>query len=246
MAKTYKNPPIVEVICDIRLHYTEKWDWGITQQFYKQVRKELPSRRDVNRVRVGVEHEGSNINQKFSTTRERIQFANSSQTRFVQVGPDGIIINILRGYTSWEDYKSYLLKWFMAYTKVASVSEIVGISLRYINRIELHGSNKSLQHYLAYLPPHLEGMPELVSNIIMRTDYVFQELNGALAITVATEEETDIPAFLLDLEFRSSKDIVLLSTHLEEWIEEAHTCIKQGFEASIKDALREKFDEETS
>jgi uncharacterized protein (TIGR04255 family) len=242
MARIYKNPPLAEAICEIRLEYEQEWDWTIPGLFWQEIKEEFPRKRNVSTVQFQVANEGPDVNQSFRNSLSRMQFGSEDRKRVVQVGPTGIIINLVNYYSTWAEFKSLINRLLDVYLRIAPVKSIHGVAVRYINKIDLTGGESGLQKYLRVLPPLLDGLPRLISNFVVRTDYVFEEEHAALGVTLASDPEIDEPIFLLEFTFQSEDGLQFSFANVYDWIEMAHSNIETAFEASITDALRERFD----
>ena len=52
--RVYKDPPIIEALCEFRFVPSQPWDWTIPGLFYREVEAEFPVRRQFNPLQVEV------------------------------------------------------------------------------------------------------------------------------------------------------------------------------------------------
>ena len=65
---------------------------------------------------------------------------------------DGFVFSRLHPYKTWEDFKQEAMRLWQIYVELAKPSEVQGINLRYINRIELPPKDLQFEHYIQHAP----------------------------------------------------------------------------------------------
>lgn len=111
--------------------------------------------------------------------------------------------SVLRGYTSWDDFKASASKlWVRIYAVVGNVM-IARLAVRYINVVQVpHGAD--FDDYLTAGPRIPPQAPQLLSGFIQRVEIPFGEANATATITQALEPpgQTSIPV-VLDIDVQS-------------------------------------------
>ena len=86
MGRRYKNPPIVEALCEFRFDPDSPWDLAMPGLVYERVRDTFPKRRQAKQFAVEVSAGQKGVEQHVRTT-DRMQFLREDEKALVQVGP---------------------------------------------------------------------------------------------------------------------------------------------------------------
>ena len=78
MRRKYRNPPIIEAVCEFRLAPDSKWDLTIPGLVYEKVSKEFPNKEQRLIQEVEITKGSQGIQQQIRTS-ERILFLNSDR-----------------------------------------------------------------------------------------------------------------------------------------------------------------------
>ena len=151
MGRKYKNPPVIEAVCEFRFEPGSPWDLAVPGLVYEQVRDTFPKRRAIRDVQFGLKQLDAGLEQEVKTT-ERVRFLREDEKAFMQVGPDQVAIHHLKPYPSWLKFRPLIDKGFSAYRKAVSPKGIQRIGLRYINRIEISGKEVDLEDNFEFYP----------------------------------------------------------------------------------------------
>ncbi len=65
--RVYKNPPILEAVCEFRFVPGSPWDWTIPGLFFGRVCDEFPEKKHQNVVDVAMEAQGESVKQTIPT-----------------------------------------------------------------------------------------------------------------------------------------------------------------------------------
>jgi uncharacterized protein (TIGR04255 family) len=100
MGRKYKNPPVIEVVCDFRLTPETRWDLTVPGLLYEKLKVSFPHKEQ--RVLQEVElTQGPEGLQQHIRTRERMLFFTEDSKTIVQVGTGLLVINVLKPYPHW-------------------------------------------------------------------------------------------------------------------------------------------------
>ena len=132
MGRPYKNPPIVEAVCEFRFESRQAWDWTIPGLIYADIKGQYPSKKQVKSLEFTVTRQREAVSQAVTGSVERMQFISQDGTALVQVGPDVLSVNQLRPYSSWQKFRKEILSVLDTYQELAKPKGLkrVGLSVR--------------------------------------------------------------------------------------------------------------------
>ncbi len=250
MGRKYRNPPIIEVVCEFRLTPDTKWDLTIPGMIYEKISNDFPNKEqhlaqdfEITRGPQGL--------QQLTRTSERVWFLTGDRLTFIQLGTHYLAVNRLAPYPSWEGFKPSIESAFNALT--STVDEIKGIQrigLRYINRISIPVETIKLEDYFEYYPYLGQNLPQNLQNFSVQCLLPFFDgrdsckVQLAMALGLYQTSQQDKPGILLDLDYFLAKPQTVSTDHALEWVETAHQRVEEIFEGCITDRSRELFEEE--
>ena len=172
-----------------------------------------------------------------------MQFLSRDEKRVLQVGPDLLVVNHLKPYSSWEQFKPLILDALHKYDEVASPQGFKRIGLRYVNKIDFPTATIELQDYFLFYPETPEQIVESYSSFFSRVEFPYVEERDVLLVTIssAAAEKPETVSVVLDLDYVLSRADGIQKENVEEWIENAHTTIESAFEACVTDKARKLF-----
>jgi uncharacterized protein (TIGR04255 family) len=246
MGRRYKNPPIVEALCELQFEPDSPWDLTIPGLVYEKVRDTFPKRRQAKQLEVDVAAGPEGVGQQVRTV-DRMQFLREDEKALVQVGPHLLAVNHLKPYPSWQEFSPLIKKGLQAYCNVVGPSSIHRVELRYINRIEVAGQRIELADYFEFRPFVGSNLSQGHGPFIVGIQVPYEESRDILklVLTSASVETPDTAAVVLDLDYFLVKPGEVALDNVFEWVEVAHSRIEEAFEASITDRLRQMFEEVT-
>jgi uncharacterized protein (TIGR04255 family) len=246
MGKKYRNPPIVEALCEFRFEPGVPWDMAIPGLVYEKVRDRFPKRRQVRAVEISVAAGPGGIEQQVVTT-DRMQFLREDEKALIQVGPNLLAVNHLKPYPTWQEFLPLIRQGFDAYLEVANPKSIQRVGLRYINRIEIPGQRIQLEDYFEFRPFIGPNLPQDFGPFIVGIQVPYTDSRDMLRLQVANAaaETPDIVAIMLDLDYFLAQPGGVSKEQVFQWIEVAHSRVEEVFEACITDRLRQMFEEVT-
>ncbi len=247
MSKVYKNPPIIEALCEFQFVPDQPWDWTIPGLFYREVESEFPVRRQFNPFEVGVRAEVQGaVVQNIATNVERMQFLQKDEGAMVQVGPNMVAVNHLEPYSNWAAFKQMIARSLEVYRQVANPQAINRVGLRYINRIEIPDLREvEIEDYLLAVPAVPSSVPQTFGVWAQRIEIPYIAANAILVLQSRSVREVgqENIAFLLDLDFVALDPGLVELDSVMDWVESAHGEIERTFEACVTDKARRLFGE---
>ena len=240
----YKNPPIVEALCEFQFIEKEPFDNTIPGLFYKEIQERYPKKIEQKGLSFAVNPKEGKIVPGVEMLG-RMQFFNKDNTSLIQIGPNLLAVNFLKPYPGWEVFKPQIIKHLDIYKKLIPPAGFKRIGLRYIDKIEIPLINNSIaiEDYFKLAPSYPPGLGAHYDSVSIRMEFPYEGGRDKLivALTSATPEKEGFGAFILDMDyFISSNDKIDIVE--QEWIENAHANIESAFESIIADKCRSIFE----
>ncbi len=244
MSRKYKNPPIIEAVCEFRLTPDTKWDLTIPGLMYEKLQGQFPKKEQRLMQEVGMSHGPEGVKQLIRPV-ERMLFLTEDGKKFIQAGSNLLAVNYLAPYQSWDILRPSIEMAFEILSEILDIGVLQKIGLRYINKIEIPQKPVKLEDYFEFYPFHGERLPQNIGTFRVGSIFSFADNRDAckVELTTAAPDDPDNLAFLLDLDYTLAKPQAVKSEFALEWIEEAHQRIEEIFEGCINNRLREIFQE---
>lgn len=239
MSKKLKFPPLIEVLCEFRFTPSNDWDWTLPGRLYEQIGEEFNKRSQVSQFAFQLQSDDNTDNTdspQVIRTPQRVQLRRSSDSAMVQIGPDTLVVNYLNSYSSWEDFRSLVINIFSKYIKLLDNEfSLDGISLRYINQINISQEGFNPDDYITVKPNLKDVLNKELLSFYQRYEVVYDSPDGILIHqTGLSENKNKQTVMILDLDF-DSKTVAELTDilHIESWLNQAHEHIEEAFIASL-------------
>jgi uncharacterized protein (TIGR04255 family) len=241
----YKQPPIVEALCEIYLAGS-RWDLTVPGLFFERVREDYPQKAELAGVGIEVQLRPDQAETRSLPVDSRMRFMKADSSRMLQLTRDLLVVNQLRPYPRYEDWRQEVHRAINIYRELASPAGIDRIGVRYINRINLPGPLVRMEDYFRIYPelPQELGAAHgaFMLNLVLSaaTPHQLQ-----LTLGTAPAEQPGSMGFLLDI-----YDVAALGGRdafgeVPGLLDQAHANIVHTFENTITAALRSRFGEIT-
>ena len=244
MGRKYKNPPIIEAVCEFRFTQDTHWDIAIPGLFYEQVKDPFSKReqRVVQEVEITSGPQG--LQQQVRLVERILMFAEDRKT-LVQLGPRLLVINSLKPYPTWRGFKPYIERAWKGLQDIVEVKVLERIGLRYINRIELPTQSAKLGEYFEFYPFISPRLPQDLVSFIAGGEFAYADGRDhcRVQLTPAPGATNEKVAILLDIDYFLVRRSGVEVSRALDWVEEAHSRVEEVFESCITDRLRELFEE---
>lgn len=249
MSVTYADPPLIEAICDF--HFVQgrsPWTWAVPGLIYTRIKEEFPTIQEQHALQMPSSPPAEQpAVAQFTDGTSRVQFISADETAVVQVGANALVINRLRPYTSWEQFRALILQQFNIYTETAAPLGLAQVQLRYINKLEIPqpGAGKALDlnKYCTVLPTIPDSLNSWISGFLQRVEISVPGSQSRLVVqsgSVPPERERHV-GILVDLEYTVQTREPLALTAVARTLEEAHVEIEKAFNECFTTAARELF-----
>lgn len=242
MTVKYKNPPLVEIVCEFRFDLDNPNDATLPGLFYNSVKKEFPNRKqktmpDISGLEPGKQEQRIML-------MPVTQFLKKDESRLLQIGQNMLTINNLKNYPHWEKFKPIILEIYSRYRSAIKPKGLKKIGLRCINKIILDTTTPNLSDYFNYYPSFPSEKKEPLSGFVIHVEKELQEGRDRIIVKNMSvfPDKKNQSAFILDIDYFLFRKGDIRLSDIEGWLENAHIEINKVFEASITDKLRKIFD----
>lgn len=240
----YNNAPIKEAVFDIKVERLNINDINELLVIKELLANDFPIEKKKYKFASSFQISVDDSNTTGNTKAEQVGyvFMSEDNTRQIQVGVDGLTLNILKPYENWDIHFSKFKYYLNEYINKFHVKQINRLGLRYINKIELPLPINSFQDYIINMPPIPKSIPQGYSNFFMQIEVPINESYRNIIITETIEPENGgVLPFILDIDV--SQDIFVensVST-VENSFEELRRIKNNIFENCITDKTRNLF-----
>lgn len=216
MSRSYKNPPVLEALCEFKFQPDAKWDDAIPDLIHEKIKAQFPER----------------LQENPPTTQFRPA---GRESALLQVAPNLLAINQLKPYPTWRQFKQLILDAYVTYRELAHPTGIARLGLRYINQIEIPGAEVDIGRFL-------RGCPPSAHKLFLSTAFPFEAGRENLSLILAhvPHSEGEVSRFFLDLDYGIPAAPMALE-EIDQRLERAHDRIEHVFEAMITDETRRLF-----
>lgn len=162
----------------------------------------------------------------------------------VQVAQDLVVVNQLRPYPTFDQWRPTILEAVSLYRELAKPKSIRSVGVRYINRIEIPGLVLEMQKYFGLYAEIPEALGGSHGPFMIRVEIPSKSLEHRMLVTFGTAppKKSDHSSFALDLYDKS--EAATFET-LPEVVDGAHENIERAFEAILTDSTRSLFEDGT-
>ena len=242
MSKKYKNPPIIEALCEFQFEPSQIWDLTVPGLVYEKISDLFPKKKQQTRIETQMSSEKGKVSQQVKQV-PRIQFLSEDEAALVQLGPDLLTVNHLKPYPTWGQFYPLIKQNLDVYRDTVNPKGFKRIGLRYINKIIIETETLELADYFNFYPNIPGEMPQVHDKFISRLEFSYENARDLLMVTLGGTEfdVPDNPAFILDIDYAMVTPNAIALDQVEDWIEMAHTVIENTFEACITDKCRSLF-----
>jgi len=244
MGRKYKNPPVVEAICEFRLTSDTPWDLTVPGLFYEKVKNVFVHREQRMVQEVELTQGPQGLQQQIRTS-ERILLFTEDKKMLVQLGPRLLVVNALKPYPAWQNFKPKIEAAWKGLQTVLDVRALQRISLRYINRVEIPAQKVVLEEYFEFYPFVGKRLPQNLVTFIAGVEFPYADGRDRclVQLTPAPNSPEGKSVFMLNIEYFLAQPRSVKVTDALDWVDEAHSQVEKVFEGCITDRLRDLFGE---
>jgi uncharacterized protein (TIGR04255 family) len=241
MTRRYKTPPVVEALAEVFFEGGQ-WDATIPGRFYELVRNEFPTVKQRNDIAVEVRLEEGASSAQTKLSEARSQFERADGSRIIQVGRNLVVVNQLRPYPHFEEWKPEVLSAVARYRELAKPTVMTRIGVRYLNRIEIPEPNYPMERYFALFPHIPKALGSTHGDFSMRLELEPGNPGHRLLVTFGSgPAELGRASLMLDFYDLAGPVKPGAFDVLGDLLEKAHANIERAFESIITDETRALF-----
>jgi uncharacterized protein (TIGR04255 family) len=158
----------------------------------------------------------------------------------VQFRIDGMTVNRLRPYTSWESLLPEVLRLWTEYAVESRPAEIIRLAVRYINELEL-GTSEDLSAYLIAAPRIPPKLPQVLQSYRTRFVLLDEQRSAQCTITQVLQPGLDPSkvSLVLDIDAARRGPLPVVGANIAEELEVLRDLKNQAFFGSITDRAKE-------
>ena len=151
----------------------------------------------------------------------------------------------MKPYDSWKEFLPFIEKAFEAYCEIAKPKVLQHLAIRYINRIEVLGSNPNLEELFRirpYIPPDLA---QGIESFLLGVKLSYEDVKDTLRIQLGTvnPDVPDILVLLLEIGYFFAKPGEIALGDVLRRVDKAQKYIEDAFESCLTDELKQTFGE---
>lgn len=251
MGKKYANPPIVEAACEVRLTLESsdedsKWDPAVPGLVYEKVKGEFPLRKRGYVQEITFLPSKPDESPKVQNNEVAV-FLTEDKNTSIRVWLEAPRFSVRRSkpYQSWGEFKPKIQTALKEVMETVDVRGLSGISLRYLNQIEIPQKPVEVEDYFEFKPSLGDRLPQNTLDFIVGYIFPFEESRDLckVQLTNGYSDKQNMSVFILDIDYMLIKPEEVPCGGTLEWIEGAHQKIEEIFEGCITDKSRELFQE---
>jgi uncharacterized protein (TIGR04255 family) len=238
----YRNPPIVEAVCELRFSSQTKWPSELVDQFYNAIRETFPERDRIIDHQLKVQITPDKARSK-TEKNERAVFLTKDRRMFIQFGERVVSIHRLKPYPSWENFRPVIEQVYTVLSELTQIAGIDRVGLLYVDKIEIPGTEISLKEYFRFRPVFEELDQPLFVNFLVGVDLPYEGERDLcrLQLTRTIAEQQGHSAFLLTTDYFLRKRQGIPPNDVPAWLKGAHDEIKVLFKTCITKKLEKIF-----
>lgn len=248
-AHQYRNPPILEAVCEIGFAPTDdEWNISYPWLFYEKVKgvyTGAPKEQKLVRLEPpptgGLGKEAS----PFTVVEQsKTLFPLADDTGLVAVGPNVLSVHVKPPYPGWGIFRGRIADALKEYINIANSNGVRKIGLRYINQVTIPEPQPDTAKYFSVPPSNVLPDELTIDNFLSRNEYLYQDEPIRVVLNFArTESPTKASAFLLDIDlvWEWPAEPLPIESVMNK-IDELRRRERVIFERLITDQSRELFD----
>ena len=239
----YKNPPIIEAVCEFRFSKEMVWSEDIAEEFFTKISDSFPNKQ--KRILKNLQFQTSQEEAKMQMHQKPLHaFWNHDKTMLIQLGDRYLSIHALKPYPSWKKFSPIIEEIYNSLRDLITIQKFERIGFVYSDKINIPKKSLKIEDYFNFFPYIGPNLPQNIHLFNISCDIPFEGERDNCRMTLGStipDKNEDI-AFLLTTDyFLIDKDSINADNALE-WVSCAHDHIKELFEGVITDHLKKTFE----
>ena len=249
MAKTYKNPPLLEAVCEFRFVTEGNYSAEQITSFYEMIKGNFPIQKKgkINQIEFKIDAEKTPEENKGSISQDFYEFEqyfSEDEKYSIQLDGGRISIHRIKPYQAWSQFLPLIQKVYGAYVDIFKPKELARVGVRYINEIVLPADRFSFSDYFTLAVSLSSLSDNSRQSIFLGSVFEQEESRDAIKVQFGDKQlpdGTETKAFVLDLDYFLVTPTVALDA-VDEWLTTAHTNLENVFEGIVTEKTKQFFD----
>ena len=206
---------------------------------YEHVRAELPNKETIKSVRAHIRLEKVSEPIQPTASDNGWLYESSDGSLLLQCRLDGMTINKLRPYSSYNELFERFRRYWEVYQAVAKPVQATRLALRYINRFQVP-SEGIIDDYLKYAPrPFLPNM--FTTGFTQATSHAFEGWTGRVNLVTALTPSVHDSATSVIVDIDAYCEDGFAEDEMENCFDQLHAAKNDVFFSVIGDRAMESF-----
>jgi uncharacterized protein (TIGR04255 family) len=202
--------PIVEGVVQFHVKPSSKANLERLAEYKTALKETYPVQKDIRLMHAEIQMKGTEVAQRVISSNVLGYRLERTQPAFVVIARlDSLAVSKLAPYETWEKLIEEARPLWKKYLELQAPEAITRVATRYINRIELPIENLDFEHYLAISPRLPKGIPEVLSNFLVKTIVEDEDSGASISISQVLEapiaEKNRVPV-LIDIDVYKTVD----------------------------------------
>ena len=236
------NPPLVEVVCQIRFPLILRMAQESPVEFQERIRDDFPELSLEQNLRFRAPQVGQSGGPPADAEPTVYRFTAVDERAILSLAPNFFAVT-MTSYSHWENFKGLILSSYHHVREVYNPAHFTRIGLRYINRLTLANTKAADRNELvSLLNPDLNTVfcnPAAVGLTAMVHQLTFADDPAQLNLRIVYAQENEEPTLFLDLDIFESGKLSL--ANLSDQLDLFHKSIYEAFRWCIRDETLERF-----
>jgi len=239
----YRNPPIVEAICEFRFSQETKWDPTIPGLLYEKLNTQFPIKESRINQMIEFKIDNAGLQHLVKNPNQMAVFLANDRKSLVQVGANKLSIHHLKPYPGWENFRPKIKQTFDTLDSIIDIKGIDRLALMYIDKIEIPGHNVDMKQYFNFMPHLGSGFNQPFTDFVMGCDFPYNNKRDIckLQLTSALPEKKTNTAYVMTTEYFLAKKKAVSKDAALDWVDNAHTVVHDLFQSCITEKMEDLF-----
>jgi len=212
--ETFKNAPITEATATLQIAHPRPPTAAQFEEYAATVASGFPVKEEKTGFATSLTISGNepifqNVPQKF------LELRSDDNKNVIQVRPNSLSYSRLKPYISWDDFVTRTLECWRPHFTLASSSAVLGISLRYVNRIDLPNPYEEADYFATRLS-YAASFPNTFTNMFLAFSMRGKETDSTGNVLIFMDQRQSNPEkiatiFQIDVDKRTA-----LTTNFED------------------------------
>lgn len=239
--QNYTRTPIIEAIIDLRIEPPDHLPLEILERCQAGEETAYPTKKTLKMAQLSLGGAGGSFSQTASTEPIGFTFKSIDDKRIFQARRDGFSMHQLAPYPGWEAFRNEARRLWTIYQERIRPLKVIRLAVRFINRLDLPGSEVDLKDYLKTSPEVSPELSQPLASFLMQFVVPQKDMGGMLRLTETSVAPVDpsTTAIALDIDLSRQQDMPTDEEEIWAFFEELRRRKNAIFEACITDKTRE-------